>query len=91
MQGIPARVTNNCLEAVNRYLQEEVDHQKVPWERAILGLSRYVDQKFCQISAAPIGRGEYRLKPDFQAFFLTPQQWSTMTPKQRDSHLEMVK
>ncbi len=62
VDGVPARVTNNCLEAVNHYLQEEVGNQKVPWEMAILGLSRYVDQKFGQISGAPFGHGEYRLK-----------------------------
>ncbi len=90
VDGIPARVTNNCLEAVNRYLQEEVGNQKVPWEVAILGLSRYVDQKFGQISGAPFGHGEYRLKPNFQGFFVNPQQWTVMTQKEREAYLNKV-
>ena len=79
----PATFTTNSSESINTAIKRHVSSKESDWPTFNEKMKQLVHFQHEEIIRALSGRGQYRLRPEYQHLTVSTQQWMKMRPDQR--------
>ena len=83
----PEPFTANSSESINAVLKRKVNYKKSELPDFIDRIKEVIDEQQEEVECTIIGRGKYKLRPQYSTLEVKEAKWFAMTVQQRQKHI----
>lgn len=85
----PEPFSTNASECVNSIIKRKVEYKRNELPQFIQKLRELCEEQQREVERAIVGRGKYRLRPQYSHFGVAESKWFVMSQEQRRKHLKL--